>query len=433
MYGLFLLLLFLAYDRNVFANKIARRVQSSGFSGTNMFQTNKHILGSGAKQHSVVYHGSTAKQYHGSTAKQYHGSGAKQHSALYHGSTAKQYHGSTAYHSSTHGSGAQHHSAAHYSSTHGSRGNSQHNFKGSGPKHQSIAYRGSTHGSRSQQHSALYHGSTALKSKGSGAEKYGSGKNKNSMQYNIFTPTRAPTEALPPVYQPPNPTYNPTLSIKIPEMPISFKEVNAGISVPEIPLTFQIEQGTNGWATYPNTPPVTNAFQNTVVKITGLSNSNILNMHIKDKKYNRRMLKTSITFIYNITVSPEKINEKTQDKAYIKLVNILSDSIKNRTFNNELRSEGLFLNTTTIQFSLYTILYPESNAIISSNGNTKQESVSSTITISVLSVLALAGGGAFAFYIYKRMRNKENKTETVTELTRSPIIKQSVDVIPRRL
>ena len=93
----------------------------------------------------------------------------------------------------------------------------------------------------------------------------------------------------------------------------------------------------------------------------------------------------------------------------------------------------MFLNTTSIQFSLYTILYPEPNTIVSSNGNTKQESISSTITISVLSALALAGGGAFAFYIYKRIKNKKNKTEPVTELTISPIIKQSVDVIPRRL
>jgi hypothetical protein len=268
---------------------------------------------------------------------------------------------------------------------------------------------------------------------------------KSSISYNIFSPTRQPTEAMLPIYQPPAPTYRPTKTMAIPKIPITFDNptpTNDGIVVPEIPLSFQIEQGADGWAKYPDTPSVYSIFKKVSANTAGITEDSITNMHIENT--NRRILLVSIhlRITYNITISPYSIGERTPIATYNKITNRLITSIKNNNFSTELLRFGLPINITFIHFSDYTVFsYPtqapsiNQNILSSSGINNNAMKTSDIIYISISCLVAL-GMFIALFAITKKYRNslinqKSGEISMTESLSREKVRNPMIDVIPK--
>jgi len=383
-------------------------------------------------------YGSNAKQ--GSTAK--YGSSAKQGSNVKYGSTAKQ------------GSYKQCSRASHdyvFSGTIGSGKNKHYSYaiKGSGSRGGSGAYSGSRGGSGNHGGSAVHGGSGYHASSGpqkgsshykgssskagsashqGSASKGGSGPNKGSgsnRPYDIFTPTMRPTEAMPPIYQPPPPTHYPTSYKSIPIMPITFNlPTIEGIEVPQIPLSFQIEQGANGWAQYPDSPPsdsppIEKAFTKVAAKTAGVAESSVSDMKIK--KTQRRFLSTSISVSYYITTTPALNGEKTQEEAYQKIVNKLQLSVKNNNFSSELHRLGVKLNVSSISFYNYAVIYPTLSPtsainVLSSPGANDQSPLTDAISIGIGILLAIGTLCLFgSLYLKSKQQIKAAREISLTE------------------
>jgi hypothetical protein len=387
------------------------------------------------------------------------------------GSTAM--HGSsTKYGSSNHGSRAMHGSynrgstAMHGSST--KYGSSNHGFKhvsGSGSMFYSSKYIwhssgavGSNRGSSPNTGSSLNSGSGPNKgsgpnsgsspnrgsstNRGSGANA-GSGSN-NNRPYDIFAPTMRPTYWLPPIYTPPPPTHNPTKFQAIPPVSINFNQPTiSGIEVPQIPLSFQIQQGANGWSQYPDSPRVTSsAITKVAAKTAGVAESAVTNMKIAKK--NRRSLASTVTITYDITTTPEIVGQKTQEAAYDMLVYKLQLAVKNNNFSSELHKLGVQLNISSISFSEYMVYYPtmtpttQQNVLLS--GGAKNDiPVTEPLLIGIGVLLAVGLMASFGFLWYKTYKQHKSipkEVELIPEVSRpsslARISNPMIDVIPRQ-
>uniref|UniRef100_A0A6C0F6R4 Uncharacterized protein n=1 Tax=viral metagenome TaxID=1070528 RepID=A0A6C0F6R4_9ZZZZ len=288
---------------------------------------------------------------------------------------------------------------------------------------------------------------------GSGVRSIGSGKNKHysyaikgsaaysgsgsNRPYDIFSPTIRPTEALPPIYKPPPPTYYPTSSANIPKIHLSFeKPTSEGIEVPQIPLSFQIEQGANGWSQYPDSPPLEKTFTQVAAKIAGVAESAVSNMKIK--KTQRRFLSTSISVNYYITTTPSSNGEKTQPETYYKISNKLKLSVKNHNFSSELYRLGVKLNVSSITFSDYAVIYPtlsptSSINVLSSSGVSDQSPLIDAISIGASILVAIGVLCAFGSVYLKskqqiKLIREISLTETPQHLER--ISNPMTDIIP---
>jgi hypothetical protein len=356
-------------------------------------------------------HGSTAitrssgKYNHGST----HGSIKYNHGSMKynHGST----HGSIKYnHGSTHGSIKYNHGSMKYN-------------------HGSMKY---NHGSLKYNHGSLKynHGSTR------GSMKYNHGSSANSRGFgssiiNAFSPTMYPTEALPPVFTAPPPTHYPTLFIKIPELPINFNSPSEnGVAIPNMPISFQINQGSNGWANYNDTPVTKNAIVSVISKITNLDKNCVTNMRfVRASKFQRRLgIKENIIyFTYNITTPPLIINNNLYF-VYYNITNKLTNSVIDNTFNQNLHKSGLNINITSIEISPYSIIYSSRNDI-ESTGNTKDNTLDNIIQIyvliSVLIFIAILSVGVYLFHKTRKPSKTYHQQEALNK------IHSVVDVIPQ--
>ena len=251
-----------------------------------------------------------------------------------------------------------------------------------------------------------------------------------------------PTEALPPVYQPPLPTHYPTSYKSIPVVPITFNQPTIeGIEVPEIPLSFQIEQGANGWAQYPDSPPsdsppLEKAFTKVVAKTTGLAESALSDMKIK--KTQRRLLSTSFIVSYYITTTPALNGEKTQPETYYKIANKLTLSINNNNFSSELYRIGVKLNVSSITFSNYAVIYPtlsptSAKNILSSSGASDQSPLTHAISIGVGILMAIGILCAFvSFYLKSKRDQKINREISIIEIPQhiERVSNPMTDIIP---
>jgi flagellar basal body-associated protein FliL len=285
------------------------------------------------------------------------------------------------------------------------------------------------------------HGSSKTHSYGakSGA-KGGSGSNKN-IPYDIFAPTHSPTYWLPPIYSPPPPSHYPTNFQEIPTVPINFNQpIISGIEVPQIPLSFQIQQGANGWSKYPDSPSVSVVIK-VAAKTVGLPESVVTNMKITKK--NRRALATTVTITYDITTTPEIVGEKTQKAAYDILIYKLQIAVKNNNFSSELHKLGVQLNISSISFSEYVVYYPTMTPTVQQNvllsGGIKNDiPVTESVLIGVGVLLALGIMVSFGFLWYKTKRENytQKKVELIPEVYRpdslARIINPMIDDIPRQ-
>jgi hypothetical protein len=343
------------------------------------------------------------------------------------------YHGSTAIRGSSHKGSMKHHGSK---VIHGS------SHKGSMEYHGSKAI----HGSSNSNHkgSMKYHGSTA---------KHGHMSAKNN--YVVFSPTREPTEALPPVIRAPPPTFYPTVNF-VPELPnLSYMITPTilkqhEITVPEIPLTFQIQQGTNGWASYPDSPPSYQIVRNVVSRISGIKESAVTNVFIKRSNKLHRRLSTSVTLNYSITVSSNDVGLKTPDLTYTLITSKLFNATRDGSFSNKINAEFNTLNISEritvdyIRFSNYALIfnsnsptiYPTEPVALTSNGGAVMSNASAYIVVSTMSIV----GAAIILVIYFVRRNimskKLNNEISVQTLTKSPMIEvvdNPRDSIPRRL
>jgi hypothetical protein len=360
------------------------------------------------------------------------------------------YHGSTAIRESSHkGSMNYHGSTAIHKSSH----------KGSMNYHGSTAIRGSSHSNH--KGSANYHGSTAIrgsiKTNHKGSANYrGSGKGSGTKtNYFAFSPTREPTEALPPVIRAPPPTFYPTVNF-VPELPnLSYMITPTilkqhDITVPEIPLTFQIQQGTNGWASYPDSPPSYQIMRNVISRISGVKESAVTNVFIKRSNKLHRRLSTSVTLNYSITVSSNDVGLKTPDLTYTLITIKLFNATRDGSFSNKINAEFNKLNISEritvdyIRFSNYALIfssnsptvYPTEKVALTSNGGVIMSNASTYIVVSTMSLV----GAAILVVIYFVRRNiiskKLNNEISVQTLTKSPMIEvvdNPRDSIPRRL
>jgi len=369
------------------------------FSGTIGSGKNKHysyaIKGSSPHKGSAQHGGSGAY------------SGAKGGSSPHKGSGAK---GGSGFHG---GSGAKRGSGFH-------GGSSPH--KGSAQRDGSGDYRGSGAKGGSAYHGGSSPHKGSAQRGGSGA-KGGSGAMAGSTRpYDIFAPTRMPTEALPPVYQPPLPTYYPTSSANIPKIPLSFeKPTSEGIEVPLIPLSFQIEQGANGWAQYPDSLPLEKAFTQVASKIAGIAASSITNMNVRKISQRKLLATTKITVTYDIITTPASNGEKTQQETYYKIANQLALSVKNNNFSSELYRLGIKLNISSIAFSDYAVFYPTLSPtsainVLSSSGASDHSSITDSLIIGVgilLVIGVLVGFGSL--YLNKKLLQKNERDISLTE------------------
>ena len=245
-----------------------------------------------------------------------------------------------------------------------------------------------------------------------------------------------PTEALPPVYQPPLPTHYPTSFANIPKIPLSFeKPTSEGIEVPQIPLSFQIEQGANGWSQYPDSPPLEKAFTQVAAKTAGLAESAVSNMKIK--KTQRRFLSTTISVSYYITTTPVSNEEKTQQETYYKIANKLALSVKNNNFSLDLHRLGVKLNVSSITFSDYAVFYPTLSPtsavnVLSSSGVSDHSALTDSLIIGVGILLVIGVLVVFGSLYLKSKQQKAAKelslTEVPTHLER--VSNPMTDVIP---
>jgi len=416
---------------------------------------NSATHGSGA-MHGSYNHGSASihnsyKHGSGATHKSDSKYGSYKHGSYNHGSTAV--HGSGATHKSDSKYGSYKHgsNAVHGSSTHGSKHGSGSIFYSSKYIWHSSGAIGSNtrHGSSkmySQPAMSGINGGGGSKS-GSGA-KGGSGAKSSYRPYNLFAPTMMPTEALPPIWTPPPPTNFPTDTTNIPKIPLSFdKPTSGGIEVPQIPLSFQIQQGANGWSQYPDSPPVTNAITIVAAKIAGVAESAVTNMKIARK--NRRSLSTAVTITYDITTTPESVGQKTQETTYDMLINKLQLAVKSNNFSMDLHKMGVLMNISSISFSEYTVFYPTMTPtiqqnVLTSGGATNNTNTTESLIIGIGLLLVLFTMGAFGVLLYRRHISKVNKKEVEIEprpevsmverpVSLARVSNPMIDVIPNQI
>ena len=323
--------------------------------------------------------------------------------------------GSMKYHGSTSHSG----SGAKYGSGSGAKYGS-----GSGSKYGSGS--GSKYGSGSG--SKYGSGSGAKYGSGSGA-KYGSQKQSGHNSYiSLFSPTQSPTETLPEVYRPPPPTHRPTVS-NFPKINIKLSPVKTddSVEVPDIPVTFQIQQGTNGWSSYPNAPQVEPILSKVVADISGLKEDAISNVAILKSIIGRR-LSINVIIEYTITASPLDVGVKKPHLAYIKIANLLYIAAINRTLSSKMKDGFEHTNLTfdgeitSMKFSNYNVLYPTMTPtqmqVINSLGNADE--VNKTTNILYISMGCIFTFVFLAACYYIRMSRNQHKLAQSVEVL-SPV------------
>jgi hypothetical protein len=167
------------------------------------------------------------------------------------------------------------------------------------------------------------------------SKKYNTDDNLNRI-HNIFSPTRRPTEALPPIYSPPMPTHYPTSFLNVPELPISFHINQYG-------------------KLYIVVSPITSIKVKKVIsKIANLNDSYITNLQFKTTHNNRReLLADSFVLSYNITIPVLKTEDP--NLIYKSIKNKLIDSVDNNIFNKFAHNEGIELNISSINIAPYIV------------------------------------------------------------------------------
>lgn len=286
---------------------------------------------------------------------------------------------------------------------------------GSGTKYGSGKYSGSSvnRGSLPKYGSNSRSGQTY----GSGANR---GSGKQCLSYSLpntdrlFAPTMYPTETMMDIYELPQPTFSPTESRNMPKIKLTFEKSN-DVSIPNMPLTFQIKQGANGWSNYGNMPPI---LTKEVSKITGLDKQYITGMNILHST--QRKLLSSFYFYYNITTPPISTDNTYVKSIYNNIIYKLTESVKNGNFTNDLWKQGYKINVTNIQVSSYSIIPQSSNSI--ENHNDTKNNLSLYIYVTAISIVSAGLLFCVFGYIYKRrLANKIEPSAKVRDSIPNPL------------
>ena len=423
---------------------ISNILNAIGYSGSlNYNSANYGLVNKRTNSFSMTFSNTNKESYQlnsarlvGSSALSGKYSGKNLGSMKYHGSTAMIRSGSK-YGSISHsGSGAKYGSISH---------------SGSSAKYGSISHSGSgsKYGSISHSGSIAKYGSISHSGSGS---KYGSGGHKSYI--GLFSPTQSPTETLPEIIRPPPPTYYPTVSnfhkIKINLSPV---KTDDSIEVPDIPVSFQIQQGTNGWSSYPNSHQLQPVLSKVVADISGLNEEALSNVVVLKSNIDRR-LSISVIIEYTITTTPLDVGVKKPHLAYIKIANLLSNAAINRVLSSKMKEEFKHTNLTfdgeitSIWFSNYNILYPtmaptQIQAINSLGKSDDVNKTSNNLYISMGCIFAFVF--LMTFYYIKRSRDKLKSAQIIDVVSNVPnpvtrnissmieIVDVHRDSIPKRL
>jgi len=358
-----------------------------------------------------VNYGSMATNQHGSIAMHHHGSIAMQK----HGSSITQKHGST--------------DMRKHVSHSPQKGSYRYNSERYGlERYGSGTHVSGTHGGSNRKYMSAYVFSAI---KGSGTHTKNRDSNKYSSpspNYYIFAPTFKPSEKIIPTYALRLPTFQPTASMTVPELPGLSKIVYppTDVKIPSIDLSFQIKEGGNGWSSYPvNTSTIINA----VSKVTGLNTKYITNVQLAGSRKGHRKLNSQFYFYYNITV-PSKNDTTSQNQLYTTIVSFIVASVTNGTFTNYFKNISLPLNITSVTVSPYTLIYPEksvmqSTTIVSNNTNTSNTSVFYIVFGTLLSFACVS---TIAYFVYKK-RNMKINAINFRDSIPNPIQKQ-IQLVP---
>jgi len=374
----------------------------------------------------------------------YQGSRTNTHSSV---AVSHKYVDSASIGSSTNHQSMKYQSGSHHSMNYQS--GSHHSMKYQSGSHHSMKYQSGSHHSMKYQSGSNGSGSKGSGSNGSGSK--GSAKIHGSGSYpNIFLPTPTPTEEMPPIYQLPPPTYYPTKSTNVPKIKLSFEEPT-GFAAPNIPLTFQIQQGGSGKQNKKQNKIVdrlltsgrkalsVSVLKTSVSKLTGISESAITDIHITH-------IIRYINASYIITATPISVGEKTQHTAYNKIINLLQSKNLTNTIQS-VSNHTMTMNIEHFYASPYIVLSPtalptgKTVSVIDSINQHEQPKSSAVLYYYMGGVFALIFG-CVSYYVYTtRKNNQTNKAEqvnkTLDEPTLSPMENRAniigIDVIPKRI
>jgi hypothetical protein len=242
----------------------------------------------------------------------------------------------------------------------------------------------------------------------------------------LFTPTRMPTEALPPIYSPPRPTYSPTSSLEIPQLPI----------------TFHINQ--HGKLYIVVSPITSIAVTKVISKIANLDKKYITNLKFESSHNNRRRLADSFTLSYNITI-PVLKNMDPSSIYQITKKNLI-DSVANNTFNSLAHNEGVDLNVTSINVAPYIVdedyhiskptykpsLMPISNSSVTSESNINSYNDDGNSNKNTIIIILVSNCTFFIIvtmlYIHHRKQRASTTTTTLTTTT-TPMPEREVSLV----
>ena len=207
----------------------------------------------------------------------------------------------------------------------------------------------------------------------------------------------------------------PTTFIHVP--PINFLKDPVSYEIPSLSLSFQIDQGADGWASYPNSPPVNNVLTSVVSKIINLDETHVTNLKIQSKNIFDRILRDFskiVHFTYNITI-PLQIKNNNPTQVYNNITNLLKNSIIDNKFNDQLHTLGLDMNVTSIKFSKYVIVYQQTKTL-DSNKATNELTEVTKFYIGVFCLMAVGVLLICSYVIYNKNKIMKdvifkNKTE----------------------
>jgi len=233
-----------------------------------------------------------------------------------------------------------------------------------------------------------------------------------------------PTEALPPIYSPPRPTYRPTYSLEIPQLPI----------------TFHINQ--HGKLYIVVSPMTSIAVTKVISKIANLDKKYITNLQFQTTQNDRRRLAESFILNYNITIpvlkniDPNLIYQTTKKS--------LIESVANNTFNSLAHNEGIDLNVTSINIAPYIVdenypipkptynpsTSPTINSSVASNSNINVYTDDGNTNKDTIIIILVSNCTFFIIVtmLYIHHRKQRASTTTITTTT-TPMAEREVSLV----
>ena len=375
------------------------------FHGSQKTQPQYSFHGSQKTQPQYSFHGSQKTQphhsFHGSqkiqTHHSFHGS-QKTKSNIYQGSQRSSLNGhKKTYNHVFHGSQRVHGSQKIHShhSFHGSSKINTHSYH--------KPYNHVFHGSQKTQTHHSFHGSQKIHTYHSFQ---GSQKTQSYSKINAFSPTRQPTEGLPPTTKAPPPTFYPTQSFII----------------PDIPLSFNIKQGFYGYVS--NANDALSVLTKVSAQTAEIDVTEIRNAQLFSETAAQRKLSASFLFDYNIATIA---NNESPDVTYKKIVSRLKTSISNNNFTNSIKKMNITLVANDIVASPYSVVSAKNQTISSSLSQNSDNNTTKTIVFVIIGLSVVILMSAYEFnrrkayefnrrkaYEYNRKKEGEFRTHSVT-------------------